>query len=42
VLARIARPTFPWPPIDSFVDEMVDRIMAFHRSLVKRESTALE
>ena len=29
VLARITRPTFPWPPIDSFVDEMVDRIMAF-------------
>ena len=29
VLARIARPTFPWPPLDPFVDEMVDRIMAF-------------
>ena len=31
VLARIARPTFPWPPLDPFVDEMVDRIMAFER-----------
>jgi AcrR family transcriptional regulator len=31
VLARIARPTFPWPPLDPFVDEMVDRIMAFSR-----------
>jgi AcrR family transcriptional regulator len=30
VLARISRPTFPWAPIDSFVDEMVDRIMGFH------------
>jgi AcrR family transcriptional regulator len=29
VLARIARPTFPWPPLKTFVDEMVDRIMAF-------------
>jgi AcrR family transcriptional regulator len=31
VLARIARPTFPWPPLDRFVDEMVNRIMAFGR-----------
>jgi AcrR family transcriptional regulator len=31
VLGRIARPTFPWPPLDPFVDEMVDRIMAFKR-----------
>jgi AcrR family transcriptional regulator len=31
VLARIARPTFPWPPLDPFIDEMVDRIMAFER-----------
>jgi AcrR family transcriptional regulator len=29
VLARISRPTFPWTPIDSFVDEMVDRMMGF-------------
>jgi len=29
VLARIARPTFPWPPLDPLVDEMVNRIMAF-------------
>jgi len=29
VLARIARPVFPWPPLEPFVDEMVDRIMAF-------------
>ena len=29
VLARIARPTFPWPPLEAFVDEMVNRIMAF-------------
>jgi AcrR family transcriptional regulator len=29
VLARIARPIFPWPPLEPFVDEMVDRIMAF-------------
>jgi AcrR family transcriptional regulator len=27
VLGRIARPTFPWPPLDPFVDEMVNRIM---------------
>jgi AcrR family transcriptional regulator len=32
VLARIARPAFPWPPLDPFVDEMVDRMMAFHRT----------
>lgn len=32
VLARIARPGFPWPPLDRFVDEMVDRIMAFPQS----------
>jgi AcrR family transcriptional regulator len=31
VLARIARPTFPWPPLDAFVDEMVNRIMNFER-----------
>jgi AcrR family transcriptional regulator len=30
VLARIARPTFPWPPLELLVDEMVNRIMAFH------------
>jgi AcrR family transcriptional regulator len=28
VLARIARPTFPWPPLDAYVDEMVNRMMA--------------
>jgi AcrR family transcriptional regulator len=31
VLARIARPNFPWPPLNGFVDEMVDRIMGFER-----------
>jgi len=31
VLARIARPGFPWPPLNGFVDEMVDRIMGFKR-----------
>jgi AcrR family transcriptional regulator len=30
VLARISRPTFPWTPIDQLVDEMVNRMMAFH------------
>ncbi|HXZ72806.1 MAG TPA: TetR/AcrR family transcriptional regulator [Streptosporangiaceae bacterium] len=29
VLARISRPTFPWTALDSLVDEMVDRMMAF-------------
>jgi AcrR family transcriptional regulator len=29
VLARIARPTFPWAPIDTLVEEMVTRLMAF-------------
>lgn len=28
VLARIARPTFPWAPLDALVDEMIDRMMA--------------
>ena len=28
VLARLARPTFPWAPIDDLIDEMVDRLMA--------------
>jgi AcrR family transcriptional regulator len=32
VLARISRPTFPWTPIDPFVDEMVNRMMAFATS----------
>jgi hypothetical protein len=27
VLARITRPIFPWPPLEPFVDEMVDRMM---------------
>ena len=31
VLARIARPTFPWAPIDALIDEMVTRMMAFHQ-----------
>ncbi len=30
VLARIARPTFPWAPIEELIDEMVDRLMSFH------------
>lgn len=29
VLARIARPTFPWAPLDALVDEMVVKLMAF-------------
>jgi hypothetical protein len=29
VLARIAPPNFPWPPLKAFVDEMVNRMMAF-------------
>lgn len=28
-MARIARPTFPWPRLEPFVDEMVDRLMEF-------------
>jgi AcrR family transcriptional regulator len=28
-MARIARPTFPWPRLEPFVDEMVDRLMGF-------------
>lgn len=27
VLARIARPTFPWAPLDALVDEMVNKMM---------------
>jgi len=27
VMARISRPTFPWAPIDTLVDEMVTRMM---------------
>jgi AcrR family transcriptional regulator len=29
VLARIARPQFPWAPIDELVDEMITRMMGF-------------
>ena len=29
VVGNIDRPTFPWPPIDRYVDEMVDRLMGF-------------
>lgn len=29
VLARISRPSFPWAPIDTLVNEVVDRIMDF-------------
>jgi hypothetical protein len=32
VLARIARPAFPWAPIDVLVDEVVTRLMGFDRS----------
>jgi AcrR family transcriptional regulator len=28
VLARIARPTFPWAPLDLLIDEMIDKMMA--------------
>jgi AcrR family transcriptional regulator len=28
VLARIARPTFPWAPLDALIDEMIDKMMA--------------
>jgi hypothetical protein len=38
VLARIARPTFPWAPIDVLVDEMVTRMMAFHKRAVRRDA----
>jgi AcrR family transcriptional regulator len=31
VLARMARPAFPWAPIDALVDEMVTRMMALPR-----------
>lgn len=30
VLTRIARPTFPWAPLDEFVDDMVDRMMGIN------------
>jgi AcrR family transcriptional regulator len=30
VLARISRPTFPWPPIDQLVDEMVNRMLGIY------------
>jgi hypothetical protein len=42
VLARISRPAFPWAPIDSLVDEMVTRMMAFHSRLHLPCSTPLE
>jgi hypothetical protein len=29
-VARIARPAFQRPPLDPFVNEMVDRITDFH------------
>jgi AcrR family transcriptional regulator len=29
VLARMARPTFPWAPIDALIDETVNRLMGF-------------
>lgn len=29
VLARLARPTFPWAPVDELVDELVSRLMRF-------------
>jgi AcrR family transcriptional regulator len=29
VSARISRPAFPWPPLDPFINELVDRIMGF-------------
>jgi AcrR family transcriptional regulator len=32
VLARMARPAFPWAPIDALVDEMVSRLMALDRA----------
>ena len=28
VLARMARPAFPWAPLDALVDEMIDKMMA--------------
>ena len=27
-LARIARPAFPWAPLDALIDEMIDKMMA--------------
>jgi hypothetical protein len=30
VLAAISRPAFTWTPLDALVDEMADRMMAFH------------
>jgi AcrR family transcriptional regulator len=33
VLARLARPTFPWAPIDVLIDEMVDRLLGVPASL---------
>jgi MOSC N-terminal beta barrel domain/Tetracyclin repressor-like, C-terminal domain len=38
VLARISRPTFPWAPIDSLVDEMVTRMMEFRSTPTSDES----
>jgi AcrR family transcriptional regulator len=29
VLARISRPTFPWAPMDTLINEMVSHLMAF-------------
>lgn len=33
-MARIARPTFPWPQLEDFVDEMVDRLMRFSQDFL--------
>jgi AcrR family transcriptional regulator len=38
VLARISRPAFPWAPIDVLVDEMVARMLAFHRPAAGRDT----
>lgn len=27
VTTRIARPTFPWPPLDTFIDEMISKML---------------
>lgn len=32
-MARISRPTFPWTPLDTLVDEMVERMMGIPRRL---------
>jgi AcrR family transcriptional regulator len=40
VLARICRPTFPWPPLDELVDDMVNHMMTVTTTPVRATSAS--